>query len=229
MRARHRHFNPKDAGAVAAYDARFITGLNDGDNVATWSSRTGTNDATQATVGNQPNYETNEINGNPVVNFTPANSDQFVISILVPSSLISVKVFRRNSANIHSVGLGENVGQPRYDSWWFNDNITYTAPQDTFNTHGTADTRTGLFIDSWQKSGTTSSQVWRNGTSVGTSQTPAASNGSFTRVGRVVNGSQPYGFHNGAMGCLCLLNRADSSIRKRCEHAAAYSFKIACS
>lgn len=229
MRARHRHFNPKDAGAVAAYDARFITGLSDGDNVSTWSSRTGTNDATQSTAGKQPNYETNEINGNPVVNFTPANSDELEISISVPSSLISVKVFRRNTAGIHSVGLGELSSAPRYDSWWFTDNVTYTAPRNAFNTHGAADTRTGLFIDSWQKSGTTSSQVWRNGVSVGPSQTPQASSGSFTRLGRTANANQPYGFHNGAMGCLCLLDRADSPIRKRLEHAAAYSFKIACS
>ena len=219
MRARHRHFNPKAAGAVAAYDARFISGLSDGDNVSTWASRTGTNDATQATTGKQPNYETNEINGQPVVNFTPANSDELEINITVPSSFFVVKVFHRNSSGINSIGLGGG----RYDSWWFTDNVTYTYPGGTFNTHGTANTSTGNFIDSWQKNGTTSSQVWRNGAAVGANQTPAVSGSSFTAIGRISTS-----YNNGKIGYISLVDQANTPLRKRLEHAAAFSFKIAC-
>jgi hypothetical protein len=224
MRARQRHFNPKSAGAVAAYDARFISGLSDGDNVSTWASRTGTNDATQTTVGNQPNYETNEINGQPVVNFLPVNSDSLVINITIPNNISIIKVFRRNTSGTNS-SFFTSSSSARYDSWWFSDNITYTAPASGFNTHGTADTSTGSFVESWIKNGTTSSQVWRNGSTVGTSQIPTTSNGSYNALGRGAGGT----VMNGAVGCASLLDSALSdSARRRLEHAAAYSFKIAC-
>jgi hypothetical protein len=229
MRARQRHFNPTAAGAVAAYDARFITGLSDGSNMAQWTSRTGTNNATQPTVANQPNYETNEINGNPVVNFTAANADQFVVNISVPASLTVVKVHRRLSSGIQNVDFGEFVSSPRYGMWWFNDNGVYTSSNGSQNTHGSAVTTTGSFVESWQKNSNISSQVFRNGTSVGTPQTPGISNGAFNRIGKVSNNAGVHGNQNGAIGCLILLNQSNTPVRKRLERAAAYSFKIACS
>ena len=221
MRARHRHFNPKDAGAVAAYDARFITALNDGTNVATWASRTGTNDATQSTDANRPKYETNEINGNPVVDFTGGKG--MIISISIPNNLTVIKVFRRIASGGSNVFFASSGGQ--YDSWWFSDNVTYTRTSAGFNTHGAADTRSGSFVESWTKSGTSSSQVWRSGAMVGTSQTPQTSSGTYDRIGVGVSGATSQ-----AVGCGFLFDSAVSnSIRKRCEHASAYSFKITCS
>ena len=229
MRARQRHFNPTAAGAVAAYDARFITGLSDGTNMAEWPSRTGTNNATQSTVANQPNYETNEINGNPVVNFTAANSDQFVVNISVPASLTIVKVHRRLSSGIQSVDFGEFVAAARYGMWWFNDNVVYTSSNTSLNTHGAAVIATGSFVESWQKNSNISSQVFRNGISVGTPQTPGFSTGAFNRIGKVTSTGGVYGNQNGAMGCLVLLNQSNTAIRKRLERGAAFSFKIPCS
>lgn len=226
MRARHRHFNPKDAGAVAAYDARFITGLNDGDNVATWSSRTGTNDATQSTVANQPNYETNEINGNPVVNFTSANTDQLEISIVVPASVTVVAVHRRSSTGIRTINFGA-VSGVSYAFWWDTDNIIYTSWGSGFHTFSPAQTNTGSLVITSTKNGTTSSQVYLNGSTFRAAITPNASSGTFTRIGRAGVSPAP---NNGAIGNLCLLDSfASDSLRRRLEHAAAYSFKIACS
>lgn len=220
MRARQRHFNPTAAGAVAAYDARFITGLSDGSNMNQWTSRTGTNNATQATVSKQPNYETNEINGNPVVNFTPANFDEFGVNITIPNSFTIVKVFRRQSSGIHSIGLGGG----RYDTWWYPDNVTYTSAFGSFNTHGLANASTGVFIDSWQKNQTASSQVWRNGVSVGASQTPQISTSAFNCIGRISSD-----YNNGALALITMIEQSNTPVRKRLERAAAYSFKIACS
>ena len=220
MRARQRHFNPTAAGAVAAYDARFITGLSDGTNMAEWPSRTRTNNATQSTVANQPNYETNEINGNPVVNFTPANFEQFIVNITIPNSFTIIKVFRRKNSGIHNIGLGGG----RYDPWWYSDNVTYTSAFGSFNTHGTANASTGVFIDSWQKNQTVSSQVWRNGVSVGASQTPQASNSAFITIGRIYTD-----YNNGAIGLITMIEQSNAPIRKRLERGAAFSFKIPCS
>jgi hypothetical protein len=231
MRARHRHFNPKSAGAVAAYDARFISGLSDGDNVSTWASRTGTNDATQTTVGKQPNYETNEIGGQPVVNFTPANSDELEINITVPSSATIVAVHRRSTAGIHTVNFGElEASTPRYTLWWFTDNIIYVSWNgNNLQTFSPAQTTTGSLVVTTTKNGTTSSQVYINGATFRAAIVPSASNGAFNRLGRSAGAAQPYGFNNGAIGSACLIDAfVSDGLRRRLEHAAAFSFKIAC-
>ena len=64
-------FSPPDiAGLQLWLKADAITGLNDGDALTTWEdSHTSNNDFTQATAGKKPTYQTNEINGLPVVRF----------------------------------------------------------------------------------------------------------------------------------------------------------------
>jgi hypothetical protein len=75
MRARHRHFNQRHAGAGVVLDARYI---NQADNtaVSTWSDRSGNGyDAAQATPANQPTFQTAEIGGNPIVSFDGTNDN----------------------------------------------------------------------------------------------------------------------------------------------------------
>lgn len=56
-----------------------ITGLNDGDDVATWAdSSSNAYDATEGT--SKPIYKTNILNGKPVVRFVRANSDRLTIA-----------------------------------------------------------------------------------------------------------------------------------------------------
>lgn len=65
-------FLPTDiAGSRLWLAADAITGLSDGDPVATWedASAVGTNDATQATGADQPTYQTAELNSLPIVRF----------------------------------------------------------------------------------------------------------------------------------------------------------------
>lgn len=55
-----------------------ITGLNNGDAIATWEDSSGNNrDATQATGANQPTYQTNVVNSLPVVRFD--GSDDYLL------------------------------------------------------------------------------------------------------------------------------------------------------
>lgn len=57
-------------GLVLWLDAGRITGLVDGDPVATWSDLSGLgNHATQATASKRPTYKVNIVNGRPVVRF----------------------------------------------------------------------------------------------------------------------------------------------------------------
>lgn len=224
MRARHRHFNPKHAGAIAAYDARFLSGLNDGDAVSTWTSRTGTNDATQSTAAAQPTFKTNQINGNPAVNFSPSGTaDELVISITIPNSLTAVSLYNRSTTGINSCSIGNGVVANRYVAYFYVNNNIYTnyALEQGWG----LDTSTGNLIMSSTKNGTTSSLVYKNGTAVGSQKVPQTSNGSFTRVGRAENVSP----HDGLLASVCLIDLfVSDGLRKRLEHATAYSYKLSC-
>jgi len=225
MRARHRHFNPRHAGAIAAYDARFISGLSDGNNVSTWASRTGSNDATQETGGNQPTYETNEINGNPVVLFN-GSTEQLVISITIPNSLTTCSVFNRAATNHNSGFFGTNsVTTRRFTAYYFSNNNIYTRYNSEQAWTGHTPT-TGSLILSEIKETTSTNQVYVNGKTFRSAQVPLTSNDTFTRVGFAEAGS-PSSSHKLGSTCLIDTNVGDA-LRKRLEHAAAYSFKISC-
>jgi len=61
--------DPDAVGTLAQWlKADAIGGLSGGDPVATWTASTG-NNATQATSGNRPTYQTAVVNGHPVVRF----------------------------------------------------------------------------------------------------------------------------------------------------------------
>ena len=74
-------FSPRAIPGLVFYvDASYITGLNDGDSVTTWSDLSGNgNDATQETAAAKPVYKVNIINGRPVVRFD-ATDDNLVIT-----------------------------------------------------------------------------------------------------------------------------------------------------
>ena len=59
---------PVTSGLQLLLDARVITGLNDGDAVASWADSSGnSNNASQATAANRPIYKTNIYGTNPAV------------------------------------------------------------------------------------------------------------------------------------------------------------------
>lgn len=64
-------FSPADISGLKLWlKADAITGLNDGDPVTTWNDSSGQgNNATQATAAKKPTYQTNELNGKPIVRF----------------------------------------------------------------------------------------------------------------------------------------------------------------
>jgi hypothetical protein len=64
-------FSPSDiSGLVLWLDADAIEGLNDGDPVTTWEDQSGQgHDFAQPTASAKPTYQTNELNGKPIVRF----------------------------------------------------------------------------------------------------------------------------------------------------------------
>jgi hypothetical protein len=99
-------------------DASQITGLNDGDAVTTWADLSGNgNDATQATGSKKPTYQTNELNGRPVVRFDGV--DDWVESPLSFSSdfLTVFAVVKRGAGNVPlslNGGSGDDYNSAAY-------------------------------------------------------------------------------------------------------------------
>jgi len=69
LKAKYGLFIPSGS-PIGHWSANTIEGLSDGDNVTTWLDQSGnSNDLTQGVGGSQPTYETNELNGLPMVKF----------------------------------------------------------------------------------------------------------------------------------------------------------------
>ena len=100
MRGRQRHFNPRDAGATLALDARFVFGKSNNDELETWPGRAGA-DATQTEAGKKPVYQTAKINGQPTVFF---DRTDFVRYTTV-SARFAMIVARRLSASYYAHGV----------------------------------------------------------------------------------------------------------------------------
>lgn len=225
MRARHRHFNPKGTGAVLALDSRFITGLADGANVSTWTSRTGSNNATQATSGNQPTYETNELNGNPVVLFngskvmtTPGLSAQPMSVVCIARHNTGTSyIFDGVSNNRAALGSGLSTGSSNSKMESFAGTTVYGADQ-SFNTGEYFIWRT-IFNDS-------SSSISKNGSSFASGNPGTQSLSGGMTIG---NRFALSFYLNGAIAFINVIPSVSVTLLKRLEQVAAFSFKIPCS
>lgn len=239
MRARHRHFNAKDAGAACVYDARYISGLANNDAVSTWSSRTGTNDATQGTAANRPTYKTNQFNGNPVVEFDGTN-DRLEFNKLNASSAWSLCVVKRTSTNTYQQLFNvENTA---------GNNSTFGAAVHNDPSYGPVIFGSGgSGSTAWAKGSSLRNDAWRSlylvwlgGGTSGTSFYNGWDDGvSFSltnsgNVGATAKTTSFIGFDSGSWGgqmaqvVIALISSTDS-LRKRVSHSAAYSFKLASS
>lgn len=88
---------PSDiAGLVAWYKADAITGKNDGDPITQWDDSSG--NARHLANGGAPNYQTNEINGLPVVRFDGIDDSLWrddASSYITGTTLTLLAVYRR--------------------------------------------------------------------------------------------------------------------------------------
>ena len=223
MRARQRHFNPANAGGTAVFDSRYINGISDGGSVQTWTSRSGSNDITQATAANRPTYETNEINGNPSVFFNGALNRSLVFAgniNYVPFSYIIV--YKNLDAANGSVLFARNNNFVDYVYLTTNTHLCYIASGSRTCTHNLGN----VFLI---HSATYSNPSWSlrtNGSSTATGSN-STTDWQINNIGQYPD--QQFNTH-GHVGLAVLANiEFSASIRKRLEHAAAYSFKLPCS
>ena len=245
MRARHRHFNPRDAGASVVYDSRRISGLSNNDPVSTWPDISRNNYNATQTGTARPTFKTAQQGGNPTLNFDGSNDNleiplgpalntaqgHFVSSVAKYDStaaiypvLFSVKTNFANNYILFfgasgdsayrwpSIGSDSNFARLRWDSATNGNNNIWTL---TYNGAGSlTNGNYKLFFNSDEKPLTASGSY---GSVTGTA-----------RLGAYL--TSPSGFLKGDIYNFTIIqNEISNSLRKRCDHASAYSFKIACS
>ncbi len=228
MRARQRHFNPAHAGAGGVYDSRYITFAN-GAEVDTWTSRTGSNSATQATSANRPLYRTNEINGNPAVEFDGSNDRLVTSSVATSSTSYTIYLFIRNDST-SGIRVYLHNGDSASNGYGFTRTDTGLRSVLTggrgFNTFGATTTTWQLWTAS-QTSGTAPS-AWVNGTSQTVSATSPLTVG--TPTGSVMIGSDGSNPTDGMIASVIIFgSNLSASLRRRVEQSVAISFKHAIS
>jgi hypothetical protein len=242
MRARQRHLNPKAAGAYTALDSRFEFSVATGTAISSWVSRTGSNNASQATGSNQPLYTTNAINGQPAILFD--GSDDFMtISTSITSNAVSVIAVGHKT----SLGGALNAASRLTVIWNTADNVV--NPGDYGNTkawvvfyYNTGAWRSyrnlaeilsitkgyvpsvfGAVLDGSSVTGSVDGE-----TATGTTSSTALNSNQIRIAAAPQTGSN--GYLNGYVGYLVyFLSVLTAPLRRRLERGAGYSFKIACS
>lgn len=245
MRARHRHLNPRQAGATFAWDTRYnIDGHANNGAVGTWTDR-GSSTATQGTSGNRPVWKDNEIGGSPAVVFDGSNDRLETGSVTSVTEVSVMAVGKRpwktgKFAPIIASNYGSTTGIAFLDSaGGFND---WTAGDFLWFGNGFNSARApravGLFTDYENgtvavMSGVLSSSLaraWHGDARISTRVETTGSVPSITAA--VIVGANPgtSDFGDFSIGLLAYWRNTalSDSLRKRLQSAAAYSFKVAC-
>lgn len=244
MRLRNRHFNARHAGASLVLDSRFIN-QSDNTEVSSWSDRSANAYTIQQTTqANRPTFQTAEMNGNPVVRFDGSNDflDGGDILDMGSNSLINMVTAKRTSGAAGS--LSQKASARGLVGRWallrdggsylglYNSQITTFTP-----TAAESSTSPRIYTQTIERS--TASRVRFDGAQQ-SSVTITGNDGDSHNtsdpyyVGAYGNstGSGPIAgyYFNGDIAQVVVLftSSFSNSVLKRLEHAAAFSFKIAC-
>ena len=240
MRARHRHFNPRAVGAYAAFDARYGFSQADNTDVDTWEDRTTGNKDATGTSTSRPKYRTAVMGGNPVVRFDGTN-DYLKVDNLTASkvTLMCVASSTLNTNQHICIQWGSVDAQNNQFHLWitsskygcfFRDSANVDRDVTATDNKTSNPTIVSTLFDSVQR-------IFENGKAGGTANTNGTLKQSASQIGIGVklktDGTPGTGgdaaYLNGDLGALTIIASAlENPIRKRLEHAAAFSFKISC-
>ncbi len=120
---------------------------------------------------------------NNAINFDgSADYYSLLSAISITESMTVVRAFKRASAGINNVGLGNAATAQPFDTFWLSDNNTYCALGSTSSTFETGNTATGSYVLSARRNAS-NQIVRRNGSTVNSISAPSVS-GSLDVVGR---------------------------------------------
>jgi len=236
MRARQRFLNARTVGSSLVLDSRFIQGISNGSLISSWDDISGNSrNATQANSLLQPTYEVSVQGGQPGVRFnnsTLAGS----LSALGTSSYTFLLVCRASNTSgfrtplqigdTTSSGSGlllATDGQNNDGTWVFGRiggiflNLTLPAIASQYS-----------ILRSVYNSSTTSFVPIVNGSAT----TPSSASSGFPNITTNYRLGNYTGTGQAWIGDIMLVTivpvNLSTSICRRLEHAAAFSFKIAC-
>lgn len=228
MRKRQRHFKPKAIAATAAFDARYITGLSDGNAVTTWSDISGnSHSATQGTVALQPVYKAAVLGGGPAVRFDGAGdnlshtiANTSTCSLVLVINRLSTQTNYRGLCSFTDVNMLLRMGGPT--QWG-----TYTTTDRiSSSTIATSTPSILTLIDNAASGGSFFRNSAADGTWTGTTTGQGLNFiGGYYTASPLVDQTS-----NVDIAAAYLMSSAmTASVRKRVEQGFGFSFKIACS
>jgi hypothetical protein len=240
MRARHRHFNPRHAGADLVLDSRYIAQSNN-TAVSTWADRSGNaTDATQSNGANQPTFRTGQQGGNGGVDFD--GSDDFLIGTYNPTGVPRTvhAVYKSDASGV--VTIFQVPQRPSTHGWlarWGVISTTAYIGGDIATTNQTLSAvpanMTDPKIGSWASDASRNTSFRLNGSALTVAGNAPNAIGSPTtngyRIGNFLTSANvATQFWDGRIFSVHSWQGESiaAPIRKRCEHASAFSFKISC-
>lgn len=218
-----RHLNPGNAGAVLALDSRFINGLSDGDPVSTWADRSGQGNNATGSGSARPTFQISEQGGNPAIRFD-GNDDIIEYTGLIstiPAYIFTVVNLKATYDSFAAVIHNGNGGLNGYGHIFYQGNITLLRGGISFDIDGAQSIGT-TFLWSSKAFADTSSLGWISGYAVSYNSTGGGGINTPSAGGSIGNNGQTDIYQ-----CVISVNINDT-LRRRLEHAAAFSFKIAC-
>lgn len=240
MRRRHRHLTLGNGGASLCWDSRPLTD-SDGASLTSWVDRVTSLTADQAS--NAPTVRRAIQGGQPVVRFGASTSRLATANTNVARNKAAMTVIAVAAATNVSATVDQLVGQAASSSTGSArcalfirsvrseaggrrlDANSYQSAQGGVMTNSTFGILAGLF--DWANAALT---AYLNG--IGSSRAggfQTAGNSSDTAFPVEIGGYNITGGRlNGDVGLLAFVETSSAVLRRRFEHAAAYSFKIAC-
>jgi hypothetical protein len=235
MRARHRHFNPKDAGATAAFDARYGVAVADAASVDTWTNRGSGSNATASGTARPTFRATGGNNSSPALEFDGALQQlTHTISLTGAPNLMMALVKRTGGSNfdviaafmppntanfntLYALGFGSGSPAPNWGC------VPVNSGQSILNTWRICTAKPNSTATS-----NSSTTVWTDGANEQTDTGSRYAGDGNDR--RKIGGA--FGASETMVGSISLVTAIPADVgnplRKRLEHAAAYSFKISC-
>lgn len=251
MRARHRHFNSVHAGAATSLDGRFITGFANDASMNVWTGRAGsTINPTQDSEINKPKFKISAING-PGVYFDDQavsfGANYFEDTISLNANNVSTVSVAQKTANNSRTQFGRVVGFYKsggedYNS--LNAIIMLFLGNDNFGGHNPAAaawrnlnliaalpyTLTESIVSSTVINGSGATLTKNGSVTTGTTSATALDSDRIRiGAGTTINNFRDANFLGYISRIDVFFSAIEAPMRRRCEHAAAFSFKIACS
>jgi hypothetical protein len=245
MRARHRHFKPSSVAATVAYDARYID-LADDTGVETWADRSGNGrDLSQASSGKRPKFKAAVQGGCGAVRFDGSDDALASASYSVSNTTTGLLVYQstqnsggmifERSTNFNNVAFTYLCSvENNTTNAWSNRSGNAQGVTNGYLAGNFTTRSTSWAIAQFNYFNTTDSLTFiQNGTALSRTLiggAPVNSTGTANQALFVGARNQASAYYNGDIGLLYTINAdVGDTMRKRLNHHAAYSFKIACS